>query len=158
MRASIAVVVLLVFATLPAGALADDPPDGENGDSPSAAQLAKVNLLADYIVDNADEVNGLETDVAAAQLAVAEQRAAGIGWGALFKLHMLAAVGADVSLLLNGDVEFEFGELKKQYAEQIATYLEEGGAKNFGQLKKAAKANGANKANKKANKNQGGDE
>ena len=179
MRASIAVVVLLVSAALPAAALADDSPDALGEDSPSAAQVAKVDLLADYVLilhAQAAATDPAATDPAATDLAATDLAATaardsisalrdqGIGWGAIFKLVKLRAIlgdTADVLSIGSESGEFDFGELKNNLTvDQLADYR--AGVKNFGQLQKASKAVGADKAaakaNKKANKNQGGDE
>ncbi|MDH3425322.1 MAG: hypothetical protein OEM22_01505 [Acidimicrobiia bacterium] len=184
MRASIAVVVLLVSAALPAAALADDSPDALGEDSPSAAQVAKVDLLADYVLilhaqaaatdpaaTDPAATDPAATDLAATDLAataardsISALRDQGIGWGAIFKLVKLRAIlgdTADVLSIGSESGEFDFGELKNNLTvDQLADYR--AGVKNFGQLQKASKAVGADKAaakaNKKANKNQGGDE
>ena len=149
MRSIVAVAVLLVFAALPAGALADDPPDSLAEDSPSAAQQAKVDLLADFVAGD----DAVEADVTAARESVSALRDESIGWGAIFKLEKLAAVmgvAASDLVALGGDSgEFDFGELKKALTpEQLAEYRS--GVKNFGQLNKASKAVGADKAERMA--------
>src|SRR5680860_562608 len=129
MRSRIAVAVLLVFGVVPAGALADE------GDTPmgsSSAQLAKVELLADFAVGE-----GAHGDaVVAARESVTALRDQGIGWGALFKLQKLASIlGVNASDLMadGGETgEFNFGELRKTLTpDQLAEY--EAGVKNFGQ-------------------------
>lgn len=77
------------------------------------------------------------------------------------KLRAILGDTADVLSIGSESGEFDFGELKNNLTvDQLADYR--AGVKNFGQLQKASKAVGADKAaakaNKKANKNQGGDE
>jgi len=73
---------------------------------------------------------------------------AGFGFGAIFKLYLLAAAGNPTALAILADGEkgeggFAFGKLFKEFADEVSvlTEGEDGMPKNLGQAKKAA--NGA---------------
>jgi hypothetical protein len=134
---------------------ADDPDDPDGGD-----------LVEDGDADG-DEVDGDEGDneigkgaqdiaqviadaFGSSQEDVLAMHDEGIGFGAMFKLHALAAaMGMSVDELLStiptdgdGGYEFGFGELRKALTDdQQAVY--KSGPKNLGQLKKASKEAGA---------------
>lgn len=122
-----------------AGALADDSDEDSPEDtSMSEIQEKKAKLLAAYYV-------GPDGDVEAATDEVVELRngTPAIGWGALFKLMQLAKA-KDVTLetLLadfDGDEGWGFGRMFKELEPEQRDRLDDT-AKNFGQLKKAAKA------------------
>jgi hypothetical protein len=106
--------------------------DGDDGDD-------EVGEGAQHIAQViADEFGGTQEDVLA-------QREQGIGFGALFKLHALAAaMDMSVDDLLatiptdgDGGYEFGFGKLRKALSEeQQAAY--ESGPKNLGQIVSAS--------------------
>jgi hypothetical protein len=117
-----------------AGGDSGDDVDGEDGDGPQAKG-------ARHIAGLIDDAFGAEEGSA---WALHEK---GIGFGALFKLHALAAVMDDTSVeeLLDtiptdedGEYEFGFGKLRKALSEeQQAIY--ESGPKNLGQLVSASR-------------------
>lgn len=122
----------------------DTATDIEEDGTLSAAQQFKLEMIADYVAgDEADE----ET-LAAATDQVTALREADLGWGALFKLVMLAgALGEDPANLLgepdeNGEYSIGFGELKQMLTdEQLAALAD--GPRNLGQLKKQAREEAA---------------
>jgi hypothetical protein len=122
----------------------------EGGEAPG--QSGKLALLAGFVAGP----DAVDAAVEQAAAAVADVRATGIGWGALFKLYQYAAIlDVPVGSLIgepnaDGELELSLGELKKMIdPDQWADY---DGPKNFGQLnsasKKAAKAKGPKAKNK----------
>jgi hypothetical protein len=120
----------------------DDDADGDEVDGNGAEEDAAkgANDIAQVI---ADAFGSSQEDV----MAMHDE---GVGFGAMFKLHALAAaMEMSVDELLatiptnsDGGYEFGFGELRKALTEeQQAVY--ESGPKNLGQLKKASKEAGA---------------
>lgn len=120
-------------------ALADDGDEESARDtSMSEIQEHKAKILAAYYV-------GPDGDADAATEEVVELRTGppAIGWGALFKLMQLSkAKGVTIEKLLT-DMDQEegwgFGRMFKDLTKEERDRLD-GTAKNFGQLKKEAKA------------------
>ena len=129
-----AIVIGMLLATASASAVGAAEADGTE----APGQTAKVTLLAGFVAGpEADDAT-----IEATATGVAESRAMGIGWGALFKLYQYAAI-LDVPIAdligepVDGEFDFAFGEIKKEItAEQWAEYE---GPKNFGQLNSASK-------------------
>ncbi len=113
----------------------DDVSVQDNGDDAEGAQN-----VADVIGSTFDE--GSQEDV----LALHE---AGFGFGAIFKLYLLAAAGDPTAadILLNGEVGedgFAFGKLFKEWADEVSVLTdgEDGMPKNLGKAVSASKKDG----------------
>ncbi len=104
----------------------------QNGEGEGAGQVAQV-IATTFDTDEGDVLTLHE---------------AGFGFGAIFKLYLLAAAGDETALAILDDGEkgeggFAFGKLFKELTDEVSelTDGEDGIPKNLGQAKKAA--NGA---------------
>jgi len=113
---------------------ADDADDADDDDDAGGAHEI-AGVIAEAFGASADDVWA--------------QHEQGIGFGALFKLY---ALGAPIPTDVDGEYEFNFGELRKALTEEQQTALE-AGPKNLGQLIKAdhqSEGHGSDAANETA--------
>ena len=113
---------------------ADDADDADDDDDAGGAHEI-AGVIAEAFGVSADDVWA--------------QHEQGIGFGALFKLY---ALGAPIPTDVDGEYEFNFGELRKALTEEQQAALE-AGPKNLGQLIKAAhqsEGHGSDAANEAA--------
>ncbi|HLA18326.1 MAG TPA: hypothetical protein VJ253_03305 [Dehalococcoidia bacterium] len=146
-----ALLLMTLAALLALGVLsafADTAPPDPPGDTVTVGDGADD---ADDVDDEgAHEIAGVIAEAFGASADdVWAQHEQGIGFGALFKLY---ALGAPIPTDVDGEYEFNFGELRKALTEEQQAALE-AGPKNLGQLIKAAhqsEGHGSDAANEAA--------
>lgn len=133
----------LITATSAIALADDEAPEAEHEDTEevtelSEAQMRKAELIADYFAG--DEATDEDS---AAQLEKVLDLRSQTGWGAVYKLMLLAQAGVDIDEIEGG---WAFGKHFKSLVE------DEDAPKNLGQLKKQQRDE--MKAERKANRGQ----
>jgi len=138
----------LITATSAIALADDEAPEAEHEDTEevvelSEAQMRKAELIADYFAG--DEATDEDS---AAQLEKVLDLRSQTGWGAVYKLMLLAQAGVDIDAIEGG---WAFGKHFKSLMEDEAELIKDA-PKNLGQLKKQQRDE--MKAERKANKGQ----
>jgi len=142
-RLILLVALVMAMAVLAPAAFADDeapePDVTETVKDPSAAQLWKAQMIADYVgylLDTEADPKFVADESQVAAVTAIRTGPPSVGWGVLFKLQAYEAAGMDpAEFLMDGD-GYALGQIRKLFLEGDYVELP---YTNLGQLQKSYK-------------------